>query len=391
MELPKNMKQIGESDRHCRVYVEDYVYSYIKQVNKEAGGHSATVAMYGTRKEEDGVSYLFFYGAGKIQPMQKAMRHLSQAQLQEIDKLRKRFFPKEEFLGYAYLNGEITEGFYIFEQGVCRYVGGYACFYEKNEAMLAYMLDSRKEEAVPENIDREKYERVRLRQEERKKEVLAEEKKETKQQKVRRKKERTVSSASSLRMVRTAAVGLFALLGVLGISLLSDSGEMKELQTAAGNLIAEFSEQKLKTDDEIKKEDKNTLVAEDKLTEAILEENEPAKEETKDRAACETQEQADDDADRQQEEIAEEKEETVQEQIPETSQQETQTQEQPPADTQEAASTQTYSSYTIKRGDTLISISMNQYGTDTMVKEICTLNNIQNPDDIYYGQKILLP
>ena len=33
MELPKNITQIGEADKHCRVYVEDYVVSYIKQMN----------------------------------------------------------------------------------------------------------------------------------------------------------------------------------------------------------------------------------------------------------------------------------------------------------------------------------------------------------------------
>ena len=32
MELPKNITQIGEADKHCRIYVEDYV-SYIKQMN----------------------------------------------------------------------------------------------------------------------------------------------------------------------------------------------------------------------------------------------------------------------------------------------------------------------------------------------------------------------
>ena len=32
MELPKNITQIGEADRTCKVYVEDYVVSYMKQL-----------------------------------------------------------------------------------------------------------------------------------------------------------------------------------------------------------------------------------------------------------------------------------------------------------------------------------------------------------------------
>ena len=47
--------------------------------------------------------------------------------------------------------------------------------------------------------------------------------------------------------------------------------------------------------------------------------------------------------------------------------------------------------YTIKSGDTLIGISMKNYGNESMVKEICALNRISNPDDIKVGEKILLP
>ena len=48
-------------------------------------------------------------------------------------------------------------------------------------------------------------------------------------------------------------------------------------------------------------------------------------------------------------------------------------------------------SYTIQKGDTLTSISMKYYGTKDKVKDLCAYNNIQNPDDIRYGQKILIP
>lgn len=38
------------------------------------------------------------------------------------------------FLGYQILNGEMVEGFRICEQEICRYVAGYAQFYEKMTA-----------------------------------------------------------------------------------------------------------------------------------------------------------------------------------------------------------------------------------------------------------------
>ena len=66
MELPKNITQIGETNPHCKVYVEDYVISYIKQLNQCASEKEMAVALYGIRKEEAGITYLFLYGACKI-------------------------------------------------------------------------------------------------------------------------------------------------------------------------------------------------------------------------------------------------------------------------------------------------------------------------------------
>ena len=48
------------------------------------------------------------------------------------------------------------------------YIKGYACFYEKNDSMLAYMLDTHKEEHQPEEVGQERCDRVKQRQEERK-------------------------------------------------------------------------------------------------------------------------------------------------------------------------------------------------------------------------------
>ncbi len=47
--------------------------------------------------------------------------------------------------------------------------------------------------------------------------------------------------------------------------------------------------------------------------------------------------------------------------------------------------------YIVQKGDTLIGICVKRYGSDTRVSEICSLNNIENPDDIKVGEKIFLP
>ena len=85
MELPKNITQIGEANQRCKIYVEDYVISYMKQLNHLARDKDMAVALYGIQKEENDVSYFFLYGACKLNFLQRETRHLSQAQYQEIE------------------------------------------------------------------------------------------------------------------------------------------------------------------------------------------------------------------------------------------------------------------------------------------------------------------
>ena len=527
MELPKNITQVGESDQRCKVYAEDYVISYIKQMNRQAEGKNIAIALYGIRKEEENISYIFFYGAAKVNSIQKEVRHLSQAQSQEVEKLKKRFFPEYQFMGYRLLDGDMIEGFHVCDQGTCRYISGYACFYEKNDAMLAYMLDSRKEEVPPETVDQEKFDRVRQRQEERRAQYRSSvagttsRKEESERREdyagaqegvytgsrertyirgregIRAASQRGTRSGSresgrirgwnasriksgnssekagsvprqtkpqatpSLRMMRAAVAGIFILLCVLGITSAKDMGSTEDIQAAARQLIAEFTEKKIPdaSEEADNANQSDTLVAEDKLTDAIQQENaakqseESAKqseqsessqasqqidqtaqstqpsqpEQTEGGQASQQTDQAAQSTQPSQSEGSQSAQQTDQaaqstqpsqseqtEQSTQTGQSAQTTDTQPDQQTTQSADSQsaqqssqaaseqttqqsvsqqasTPVTYTIKKGDTLTAISIAQYGTDEMVQAICDLNQIKDPDDIRFGQKILLP
>lgn len=59
------------------------------------------------------------------------------------------------------------------------------------------------------------------------------------------------------------------------------------------------------------------------------------------------------------------------------------------SNTQDAANTPHY--YVVQPGDTLRTICFEAYGNYDRVDEICELNGIENPNNIFYGQKLLLP
>lgn len=430
MELPKNITQIGEVGRDCKIYVEDYVVSYMKQLNRAARDKDMAVALFGKRREENGIVYYFVYGACKLDFLQREVRHLSQAQRQEIERYRRKYFMELAFVGYRLLDGDMIEGFHICEQDICRYISGYAQFYEKNDAMLAYMLDVR-EEAAPEQVNQEKYEEVKKRQEERRiaaeRPVRSARMSEGPARAHDRGQTREASNVQrmpasvNLQKMRLTAVGVFALLCLLGIATFRDAEKNQGLQTvqstgvdartgsdAAGVPVVSDSVQK------------DMLVMEDKLEQALLQENSTA--ETKDAAGAETAAgtqassvetlpteefrpdasqsaiQPETQSETQPESQTEELQTGASGQSPETVQESggpQTTEKAEAAQSGEASVSEPVSSgavaYVIQPGDTLIAISKRQYGTDIRVADICNLNKISNPDDIKEGQVIMLP
>ena len=316
MELPKNITQVGESSGNCRVYVEDYVVSYIKQMNRAAQDKEIALACYGKSSREQAVSYHFIYGACKVDYLQKEVRHLSQAQSQEIERQRVKYFPEHQFVGYLLLDGEMVEGFYICEQDISRYVKGYACFYEKNDSMLAYMLDNQKQEHQPEQFGQEKYERVKQRQEERRlqyvEQAMAASKGSAKanakktadgdggedlpadKQGERRGEDLRIGehprsrgkgrTASSLQWMRAAAVAVFLLLCGVGMMSLNET-LWEDTKAKARDFWADLTEQKLPDQEEVlaamsgqTAQDAGTLVAQGTLGEALAQENRQSRE-----------------------------------------------------------------------------------------------------------------
>lgn len=140
MELPKNIVQIGKPDRVHKIYIEDYVVSYIKQLNRTCDDKPAGLALYGKLYEEEGCRYYFLYGAVKTDGLEHRGAYLSQAEKEEIAENGKKYFEEYEFLAWCSIKGEPLERLFVKGKGKGVEVEGYACFYEKNESMLNYML-----------------------------------------------------------------------------------------------------------------------------------------------------------------------------------------------------------------------------------------------------------
>lgn len=405
MVLPKNITQIGEWSSNDRVYAEDYVISFMKQLRMAAGDKEIAIALYGKRKEEEEKNYYFIYGACKLDYLQKETRHLSQAQKQEIEKMRVRFFPENVFIGYGILSEEPVEGFYISNQEICRYVSGYARFYEKNDAMLAYMLEERDNPAPCEVVEEEKYLLFRQKQEELRKENQQDANKETVRENrgscrawLAQKYHEKEKGKKNDGRIYWKGVATITGLGALYLMYMGnyggwqntlDSLKSRQLPVASlpenGLVLPEYA---LNPDNNQGSEGEDTEVSTyagsdsvvapvlDELTNNSLESEDYSMESENHSPGSENYSEGSEGYFAESEgylELSEEKQQAVD------------------ASSDNIVVEKGSRTYIIKKGDTLSDISFKNYGTGTRVSEICNLNCIENPDDIKIGQKIILP
>ena len=71
--LPKNTRQIGERDQSVRLYLEDYVNTYLKRLFPKGGQDLRVGVLLGTSEEHDGVPYLFVDGALEMEDVAECL------------------------------------------------------------------------------------------------------------------------------------------------------------------------------------------------------------------------------------------------------------------------------------------------------------------------------
>ncbi len=390
MELPKNIVQIGKPDRLHKIFVEDYVVSYIKQLGRTGCGEAVGLALYGRSYEENGCSYYFLYSAAKVEGLEHRGPYLSQIEKEEVEKIGRQHFPEYDFLAWCSVREELADSIYVLKQGKGVEVGGYACFYEKNESMLNYMLMLARQEKREESTDDAAGGG---------KPARGEWKAETYRKPVPEREEKTEAAKSGGKKRVVAAAALFALC-LLGVSTLSDPVKMEELQVTARQVIASLSEQKLP--DTLSKETEAAGISggsaglgettgsnpgNGEAAAGLEDADQPAL----NGAGEESGQLAVNGAGEESDQLAVNgaREGTEQSATDGAGEETPQPTDQPASNDTPVTSAPVV--YTIVKGDTLISICRAKYGSIDKIQEICELNQISDPDSIAVGQTILLP
>lgn len=441
--LPKNIRQIGIPDETRKVYIEDYAITYVNQFVSKATDEAKAAILIGYTIYNNFCEYIFVSGvleAEDVKINRENIEFPEKAWTSIYDKIKK-YFPNQDIVGWfltpqafnsessdhiikAHIDNfagndklfmkidplENEEIFYVFQNGHFVRQMGYYIYYEKNEEMQEYMVQT-KETDQEEPIEQvEDYAAKSFR-------TIIQEKKDEKHQK------------KMMTFMYSTSTFLVMLVIATGITMMNNYDKMRSMEQTLNSIsqVVNKEDEKVASDwfadkksqdatgeenaaaTTTENQSTDTMQAADNSQQAQEAMNQTAipvenvtgdvqKQETTETQATETQPAETQPAENQTAQATapatgtvteiSSSEEEIKNTLESSNQQQTQATD--ASATKEAAAPEPQY-YTIGKGDTLATISMKVYGNKDMVQKICELNNIKNDNKIQAGQVIQLP
>lgn len=379
--IPKNIRQIGGIEDWIKVYVEDYVVTYIHRLKAQGSAEGKCGILLGKKERAEHSVYLFLSGAMEVSE-EELSDEIGQARIDETISQR---FPGTEIWGWflcdsdgqetseekaelifrRYFQKEYQVLFWQREQEADFYVcpirglerlKGYHIYYERNEEMQEYMILS-----AP---------HFRTESEEPKEELIDNYRKIMQEKKPVRAKTGTKKNYSFVHAASLVCVFLMGIMAFYG---------RQDMQTA---LVNGQPDTQAVPASETDPSPVSVIVREHPANLMPTQETGTAESETVWQGE---NGQAEGGGDGQTVGQSDQNTASETEMVPE----ETQPEETNPPETPAQASVP--DTYQVKKGDTLQKISISIYGNEDMIREICEKNDISNPDFLYAGQVLVLP
>lgn len=421
--LPRNIRQIGLVRDDYKIYMEDYVYTFLVRLarSEDASGETRAQAavLTGEIKWRSQTAYLFIKGAIMAENMDAAPDHIdfSGEHWNQIQEDQKKYFEGQEIVGWFFSQPQIAleiselmmkvhmkhfggekvlmlmeplereDAFFHYENNGMVHLGGYYLYYEKNPGMQNYMIEKNKElqPEIQEHYEDQAVKDFRK---------IITDKKETK-------KESAAPSVFSYGL--TACLALAVL--TVGVNFYKNyqkvqlSGkeaatvssviveEIAPSPTVAPTVKSEITEEPVvkekadagKTKNKTEQIQTVTVQAEnaDKTEQITVAEQTENADKTEQVSAAETE-----NADKTQQIYQQEADERkANKRVREAAEKEN----------SEAAAGTAGEPYVIQPGDTLFQICMDRYGSIEAINQICQMNGISAEEIIYPGQVIVLP
>ncbi len=421
--MPKNIRQVGKSNTVRKIYVEDYVMTFIKQLASGEFSGCKLAVLLGQCVKIDNRRNIFISGAVEVKDLDTTGDIIfSNDVWTNIYEDIKKYFVEAEIVGWymggpgylledeenilkihvdnfagqdktllTYDNMEKEEAFYSYENGRLTKQEGYYIYYEKNEEMQTYMIEHRNEKnGSAESIYEDKVSReIRT--------VL------------QNKKLPEEDNKNPAKLMYAAGTLLAVIVLIVGAAILNNYDQMKNMQKTMDYLTRNMEDiQEVFTgnnssspaaeagsnnvlNDIASPDDAQVDSQEPSLNVEVVSGDVDPLEDTQD--PDDNKGTNEDNKDQNQE--SKDEETVVQPteapkptKAPKTTDKKT---EETSTKAEETSTKTEVRYYVVEDGDTLADISYKLYNTYTKVKKIMELNNIENQDFIYVGQKLIVP
>lgn len=411
IKLPRNLRQIGNPSGEHKIYVEDFVYTFLHPSSREEAGNPKVAIIVGTQEEEHGTQYYFVRGAFYIDDMtfEKGLPQFSEEHWGFAYKQMKEYFDDEDpdkalqILGWAFVTGgmparltsdmervhrmnfkephslllllddvEREENFYVYEKGSLRKKEGYYIFYEQNPKMQEYMVQY-KEAKNPAGVT----------------ETVLDEPTGSYRERIATQARPGRGRWSMVGYAACAVVVLSTL--VMGVNSIGRYEKINELQEAVSLIAGNFTQNEAK---QAKDNDKTIVTTVDGKVEPL---EDTAKEDTakdnqsKEKSETDKKKAKDGENSENKQDVAQNDKKESQNAGESSEQSSEEVQETAAQPQSEAEKILAQGYYIVQSGDSLESISTKIYGNKSRVERIKELNQIENADTIFAGQKLNLP
>lgn len=390
---PKNIRQIGSPRGRHKVYMEDYVYTFLHGSVFEENMQKRGAILVGKSEVSQDIRYTFVSGAVNCSEFIFGEDGIvfDESCWEYIYKEIKKYFPEQEIVGWfmgvngfplelsptveaahrKYFAGrdkvlvltETLEGedvLFSYEQGILQKKEGYYIYYEKNIPMQEYMVNIRQQAGKQEKVEEEM-------------EVTEKSNAEQALQNYRNMFLERQNHNPQKRMsilLYTAASAAMIMLCVIGITGINNHEKMKMLEQTVVALSQNVSE--TENAEEIQTQQETVTI-----------ETVPGQVVPEVSTVTETMNQP---------EVTQQAEVSTQPEAPIPA--EVITQPETPVEQETVSAAQSYIEqgyYVVQPGEGLALICETIYGNTEMMDELCVQNQIDDVDEIYAGQKLILP
>lgn len=388
--LPSNIKQIGSIEGDIKIYVEDYVHTYLYQYARSGGNKEKLAALAGKRVVVEGKEAIIISGAiqAKDTKQQRGAESFTEDTWRYINGQMEVYFKGLSLLGWVHTQPgfgtflmakdeafhrehfkepwqvlfvidslDKLDTFFIHntEKTGLRPAKGYFIYYEKNQEMQEYMLDNSlvrpRLEKQNENITEEGEEKGKRPTPEQRMDAA----KDIRRVLKKRAKEAEEENRSRLTMLAGVSSILCIACLFMGVSLLNNISRVRKLETE----IATVQNSYYAMAEQLEEAQTQMVFAAQK---AEQEQQERLKKEAEERAAQQKREQEQKAAEEEAKRKAEEEQQN-----------------------------KILAQYVVEAGDSLGYISSKFYGTSAGIKDIMAANGINDRNKIICGQTLIIP